>query len=236
MLRYSPMKGIPIIGLMVALSCGLHAQSVQSPNLPRYDQKQIHFGFILGSQNMGFHYRPDTQWPTGVFGVELVPQWGYTVGIVSDLRLNNFMNLRFVPTYSAGERQLIFDAIDPTDNQRKSIVSRMESSLIIFPLELKVKTERIGNHRWYVLGAISGQLDLASKAKVIDDRFFKLQASGYGFDVAVGMDFYFEYFKLSPQFRITIGQSNLHVDDGTAFAQAIPLLQTRSVGWVFAFE
>ena len=51
----------------------------QSLNLPRYDQKPVHFGFILGTSQMDFSYRPNTVWPANVFGVETGPQLGYTV-------------------------------------------------------------------------------------------------------------------------------------------------------------
>ncbi len=208
----------------------------QSLNLPRYDQKPIHFGFILGTSQMDFTYRPGSTWPSTVYGVKTGPQLGYTVGIVSNLRLNENMDLRVVPTYSAGERKLFFDAIDPSDGLRKIIERRMESSLVIFPLELKWKTDRIDNHRWYVLGSLYGQWDLASKAKVADNRIFKLQAAEFGYEVAIGMDLYFEYFKLSPQLRATFGQGNLNVEDGTAYAQSLPVIQTRTMAWIFTFE
>ncbi len=42
----------------------------------------------------------------------------------------------------------------------------------------------------------------------------------FGLEAGVGIDLYFEYFKLSPQLRATFGQGNLRVDDGTPFANA----------------
>ncbi|MGB4560328.1 MAG: hypothetical protein WBI11_00825, partial [Schleiferiaceae bacterium] len=104
----------PFIALLFILPGALWAQG-QSLNLPRYDQKPIHFGFILGTSRMDFSYRPGTSWPSTVYGVATGPQLGYTVGIVSNLRLNDNMDLRFVTTYSAGERKLFFDAVDPSD-------------------------------------------------------------------------------------------------------------------------
>ncbi|MEK9830330.1 MAG: hypothetical protein VW420_05835, partial [Schleiferiaceae bacterium] len=81
-----------------------------------------------------------------------------------------------------------------------------------------------------------GQLDLASKAKVVDDRIFKLQGGDFGLEAGVGIDIYFEYFKLSPQLRATFGQGNLRVDDGTSFANALPVVRTRTLSWIFTFE
>lgn len=208
----------------------------KSLNLPRYDQKPVHFGFILGTSKLNFSYRSQSQWPEGVYNVRLGPQLGYTVGIVSNLRLSKQFDLRFIPTFTSGERKLFFDAIDPSDGSRKWIERRIESALIIFPIELKWKTDRIDNHRWYVLGGAYSALDLSSKAKVIDDRIFKLQQNDFGLEVGVGLDIYFEYFKLSPQLRATVGKGNLKVEDGTAYANSLPTLNTQMISWIFTFE
>jgi hypothetical protein len=112
----------------------------------------------------------------------------------------------------------------------------VESSLVRLPVELKWKSERIGNHRWFVLGALHATYDLGSKAKVVDDRLFKLQPVDYGFDLALGTDLYFEFFKLSPQLRWSFGLGNLHVDDDTKLAASLPVVRHRSQDYVFTFE
>lgn len=213
----------------------LYAQH-KSLNLPRYDQKPVHFGFILGTSKLNFSYRSQIEWPEKVYNVRIGPQLGYTVGIISNLRLSKQLDLRFIPTFTSGERKLFFDAIDPSDDIRKWIERRIESALIIFPIELKWKTDRIDNHRWYILGGFYSSLDLSSKANVDDDRIFKLQQSDLGLEVGVGVDIYFEYFKLSPQLRATFGKGNLRVDDGTAYANALPTLNTQMISWIFTFE
>lgn len=207
-----------------------------SLNLPRYDQKPLHFGFILGTSNLGFTYRNQIQWPQDVYNVRVGRQLGYTVGIVSNVRLNKNLDFRFIPTFTSGERKLFFDAVDPSDGNRKWIERKMESALIIFPLEIKWKTNRIDNHRWYVLGGLYGALDLSSKAKVVDNRIFKLQQSDFGIDIGVGIDIYFEYFKLSPQLRATFGKGNLRVNDNTSYSEALPYLNTQAISWIFTFE
>lgn len=224
---------ITVIFLFISIDTyGQH----RSLNLPRYDQKPLHFGFILGTSKLDFSYRTQNEWPQDVFNVEIGAQLGYTVGIISNLRLNKNFDFRFIPTFTSGERKIFFDAIDPSDGKRKWIERRIESALIVFPLELKWKTNRIDNHRWYILGGIFGAMDLSSKAKVTDDRIFKLQPSDFGIEFGVGIDIYFEYFKLSPQLRATIGKGNLKVDDNTSFANTLPILNTRTISWIFTFE
>ena len=224
--------------LLVALLSGLTAlpAAAQTLNLPRYDSKPVHFGFILGINQMDFRVRHATQFPASVFNVQSVSQPGFLVGIVSNFRLNDHMDIRHVPTYSAGERLLRFDALDPTTGQRRWIDKKIESSLVLLPLELKLKTDRIGNHRWYAIGSVNYSLDLASKAKVVDDRLFKLQQQDWGYDIGVGIDLYFEYFKFSPQLRYQFGQGDLRVQDGTNYVASLNGLQSRCTYIVFTFE
>ncbi|MEN9833534.1 MAG: hypothetical protein RL753_688 [Bacteroidota bacterium] len=208
----------------------------QTPNLPRFDQKPLHFGFFLGISQLDFAVQHAPTWPEGIYHVVPQASPGYLVGIVTDLRLSPYLNLRVNPTYIAGERTLLIDGVDRASGLRDWTTRRVESSLVRLPVELKWKSERIGNHRWFVLGALHTTYDLGSKAKVVDDRLFKLQPIDYGFDLAVGTDLYFEFFKLSPQLRWSFGLGNLGVPDGTKLSQSLPVVRHRSRDYVFTFE
>ena len=208
----------------------------QTPNLPRFDQKPLHFGFFLGISQLDFAVQHAPTWPTGIYHVVPQSSPGYLVGIISDMRLSPFLNLRVNPTYVAGERTLLIDGVDRATGVRDWYTRRVESSLVRLPVELKWKSARIGNHRWFVLGALHTTYDLGSKAKVVDDRLFKLQPVDYGFDLALGTDLYFEFFKLSPQLRWSFGLGNLHVQDDTKLSESLPVVHHRSRDYVFTFE
>jgi hypothetical protein len=208
----------------------------QTPNLPRFDQKPLHFGFFLGISQLDFAVQHAPTWPEGIYHVVPQASPGYLVGIVTDLRLSPYLNLRVNPTYIAGERTLLIDGVDRATGIRDWYTRRVESSLVRLPVELKWKSERIGNHRWFVLGALHTTYDLGSKAKVVDDRLFKLQPIDYGFDLALGTDLYFEFFKLSPQLRWSFGLGNLGVPDETKLSQSLPVVRHRSRDYVFTFE
>ena len=51
------------------------------------------------------------------------------------------------------------------------------------------------------MGGLRYTNDLSSKAKVVDDNLFKLKRHGGDYEIGLGADFYFEYFKFSPQIR-----------------------------------
>ena len=86
------------------------------------------------------------------------------------------------------------------------------------------------------MGGIRYTNDLASKAKVVDDNLFKLQRHGADYEIGLGADFYFEYFKFSPQIRAAWGMTNLLVQDGTLPVEAFDGIRNRAILINFSFE
>jgi hypothetical protein len=161
---------------------------------------------------------------------------GYNINIISNLRLSEHFDLRFTPGFAATVRNLHFDMNDPFTNERKTISRQIESSYVQFPLHLKFKSVRIDNYRLYLMGGIRYANDLASKAKVVDDNLFKLQRHTADYEIGFGTDFYFEYFKFSPQIRASWGLTNLLVQDGTPQVSALDGIRNRAVLINFTFE
>ena len=207
-------------------------------NQPKYDRKPVHFGFSLGLNYYDFHIQEieDLASLNGYYSVESAVSPGYTIRLISNFRLGDFWDFRFVPGFAATERELIFDVIDP-DTDKRGIVSRtIESSFIEFPFHLKWKSERINNYRMYVMGGFKYDLDLSSKQDVVDDRIFKLRRNDLAYEFGVGIDIYFEFFKFSPQIVGTWGFADLMVDDGTFFVEGIHRLESRAIMINFTFE
>ena len=71
-------------------------------------------------------------------------QYGFNLGIVSNLRLGKFTDLRFIPTLVFGER--ILDYNFKLNNNNENVINeskRIESTLLDFPFHLKYKSERV---------------------------------------------------------------------------------------------
>ncbi len=60
----------------------------QTPNLPRFDQKPLHFGFFLGISQLDFAVHHAPNWPEGIYHVVPQSSPGYLVGIISDVSLS----------------------------------------------------------------------------------------------------------------------------------------------------
>jgi hypothetical protein len=207
-------------------------------NQPKYDNRPLHFGFCLGLNFYDFQIRPKADLSTipGYYGMWSEASPGYSIGIVSNLRLGTYFDLRFIPTFSSTVRRLYFDIDDPFTGERGITEREVESSFIQFPFELKFKSMRINNHRWYVLGGIQYNIDLASDENVEDDTIFKIARNNVAWEAGVGIDIYFEYFKFSPQLKAAFGINNILVEDGTIPVQGIDALYSRCILINFTFE
>ncbi len=223
---------------MMLAQTAVLAQRKTLQNQPKYDNKPLHFGFCLGINTYDFQIRPkqDLAAVPGVYNMYSTSSPGYSIGIISNLRLGKYFDLRFIPTFSSTVRRLTFDMVDPFTQERFINEYQIESSFIQFPFELKFKSERINNHRWYVLTGVEYANDLASKEKVDDDTIFKIKKNNVALQAGVGVDIYFEYFKFSPQIKGSWGINNLLVEDGTVPVSGIDNLLSRCLLINFTFE
>lgn len=208
------------------------------PNQPKYDYKPVHFGFLLGVNYYDFHIQTiaDLSTVPGYYSVRSETAPGYTIGIIANLRLTDYLDLRFIPAFAATERTLIFDVIEPITDKRMEVTRDIQSSFIDFPLELKWKSQRINNYRLYVLGGAKYSYDVSSNENVDDDRVFKIPHNDFSYEFGFGVDIYFEFFKFSPQIKGSWGFADLIVDDGTFYIQGIERLETRGIFLNFTFE
>ena len=205
-------------------------------NLINYDFKKLHFGFTLGINELNFNIRKNSNTLYNDSLLSLLPnsQKGFNLGIVSNLRIGKFTDLRFIPTLVFGERNLNYSFIDSSGvtDQR---IKRIESTLIDFPIYIKYKSARYNNFRTYVLAGIKYSLDVASQDKIDDEgkELVKLKKNDLMGEIGFGFDFYLEYFKFSPQIKLSHGFLNLISGDETVYTKSINHLSTN--GWIVSF-
>lgn len=248
-----------IFGLTALLN-DLIAQSNAVPNQPRYDRKKIHFGFYLGTNQMlysikmrpGFtnftyyqdqipEFNADSAW---LRNVEAVPQLGFTVGIVSDLRLGKYFNLRFTPELLFSERRLKYDIL--TYYRTKAVLiegyeKRVPSTHLNFPLYLKYKGVRLHNARPYVFVGFKFVIDLAAQANKQEDVsereiVIKLYRSDYVFEAGVGFDFYFNWFKMGTELRMSYSFKDILKKEDNIYTDPIESVHSKIFQLVFTFE
>ncbi len=208
----------------------------RAQNLIQYDFKKLHFGFTLGINNLNFNMQRNSNTITNdtLRTLHSKSQKGFNLGIVSNLRLSKFTDLRFVPALVFGERHLYYGFIDDQENNDEHI-KRIESTLIDFPIYIKYKSARYNNFRTYVIGGLKYSMDIASQDKIVDEgqEIVKLKKNDLMGEVGFGLDFYLEYFKFSPQIKLSYGLLNLLSKDKSVYTQSLNKLTTN--GWMLSF-
>jgi len=223
--------------IIVFLFMGLNSlaqRNKKSQNLSRYDFQKIHFGFTLGINELNFNVKKNSNTITNDSLKTLYSksQKGFNLGIVSNLRIGKYTDLRFVPALIFGERQLEYSFSDSLNTNE---VKKIESTLIDFPIYIKYKSERYNNFRAFVIGGLKYSLDIASQSDIDDEgqKLVKLKKNDLMGEVGFGLDFYLEYFKFSPQIKLSYGLINLLKSEDSVYSNSINRLSTN--GWMLSF-
>jgi hypothetical protein len=218
-----------------------YAQLREVPiNLPKYDKQPIHFGFLLGYNSANFSMQLDENFKLqdSVYSISPYPQGGLNLGILSNLRIGEHFDLRFMPALSFVQRKLEYDFYYPSTSQSPVIVKTVESTYLELPVNLKFKSARLGNYRLYVVAGGRTSIDMISQAKVVqkDPDILKLKRKDYGLELGLGADFYMPYFKFSPEIKMYHGLPNLLVDESTVYVNPLQSLKSKIFFVSFFFE
>ena len=170
---------------------------------------------------------------------------GFTIGIIGNLRLTEHFDLRIIPALSFGERNITYNYLlkDPTDPDLDDIEPKsMKSTLLELPLHLKYKGNRINNARPYILAGIKYARDLSSDAKkstqnLNDDLLLvKLKQDDLYGELGAGFDFYFDWFKMGLEAKMSYGFNNMIVRDNKMYTTSINRLNSKIFQLSVTFE
>ena len=171
-----------------------------------------------------------------MFVIQSKNQKGFNLGVVSNMRLGNNLDFRFIPTLSLAERRIFYTLNDNTvlTNENKKI----ESTFIEFPISIKYKSSRYNNGRVYIMTGMKYSLDLASQRNIDDEglEIVKIKKDDFLYEIGLGLDFYLPYFKFSPELKANFGLTNLVVNDGSIYSRSIKEMKTRGFSISFTFE
>jgi len=231
-----------IVLLILLLSASsADAQRRKVMNLPKYDRAIVHFGFVLGLNVSKFRVDPVANLRIIDTVYSIVPKGtsGLNLGIVSNLKLGEHWDFRFIPALAFTQRNLEYTMkyTDPKYDE-ETIIKQVESTYLEFPFLLKFKSKRIDNYRVYVLAGWKFGIDMVSQAKVLakDKEIVKLNKNDNGYEIGVGFDFYMTYFKFSPEIKMYNGVKNLLVQDERRFSAPINSLKSKTFVISFLFE
>ncbi|TDG35107.1 PorT family protein [Pedobacter changchengzhani] len=252
-------KKLSLIIVLFLFAVQLHAQNWGGG----VDDEDVHFGFsfqyisaeykIIKTPNWrDIFYDPidGEQITSKLNSISSPPTPGFGIGFVVNKRISKNLDFRVTPSIVFSDRVIRYEyePLEPTTTNGvtktylSSIDKKVQATLFDFPLTLKIKSNRIDNFRAYWIGGAKFSLDIGSKKKTFDDgeaaidKFLKNKKNFISYESGIGFDLYFEYFKMSPEFKYSYSTSDILKHDNTAFATPIDKTMLRHFTFSLFFE
>ncbi len=216
-----------ILGFILLCSSNILQAQQRPVNMPEHDNKPYYFGITFG-----FNYSSFTLSQTKSFAqhdtfMKVQPKYGpgFNLGIMGNLKLNRLFDLRFIPTLTFAEKPIWTVMGDSLDKHS------IESIYMHLPLQLKVKSDRIHNFRFYGLVGGKFDYDLAANARSRrQDEWLRVSPIDVGVEVGVGFEFFYPNFIFAPEIKFSQGLINSHFKDANIpLSNTIDGMRTRMI-------
>ena len=204
------------------------------------DQKFLSYGYFIGFNNYDFkfNYNEDLE------DILVDTSVGFHLGLIGDMRINNYFNLRLEPGVFFTTRNLRYDEsyFDGMEFNDADLLREVKSTYIHIPLLLKASTKRINNIKPFIVGGVSASLNLSSNEDNPDDNSagqFRMTKSTYYYEIGFGIDFYLLYFKFTPSIRGVFAINDEIIrdaDPNSPWTGNVDKMQTRGIFINFTFQ
>lgn len=212
------------------------------------DQSPFSFGFTF--QAIQQYYKiirqPNWRMPAPNAAGEMLPDslttissrrtQGFAVGFITRYNVTENLEARLTPLVVFADRELNYSFKNAVNN----VTSQVQATTIDLPLLLKLKSDKVGIFRAYVIGgvkysmAISKQKDDLNQAplqrKILNTRNFA------SYEAGLGCDIYFQSFKMSPELKIANSFGNILVQGTNPLSSPIDKLFLHQIMFSLHFE
>ena len=186
----------------------LFAQERKIQNRPFLDDRVWHYGFLVGFNiqdmmlaNNGAAYV--NQSGAVEYWYADVPEYtpGFSVGVLGELKANDWLSVRIIPTMHFGDKKVSFK------EQRSGKVAEqyVKSTYLSVPFDLKISAARFNNYRPYVVTGLAPTVDLTVKK----GKELLVKRTDVMFEVGMGLDLYYPFFKMIPELKFCFGLNNV---------------------------
>ena len=236
--------------LFLSLSISSFAQ-FGVPNLLKYDKRTFHFGFLFGYNLFDFAIssKHDLSEHDSLVAINTRAISGASLGIVTNLRLGKYFDLRFIPGLSFGAPYMRYGIRSsetgniywyppdhPTDPPQPN---NLDAVWIDLPILFKYKSSRmLNNIRAYVIAGSQVSFNVISnKGKKSSGAGVILQLKPYDVQAQAGFgfDFYCTYFKFSTEVKMSFGLTSV-LEKENKYVNSIKSLKAKNFQISFIFE
>ncbi|MEZ4854956.1 MAG: porin family protein [Gelidibacter sp.] len=233
--------GVLLIFLIIGQTASAQLFSKEKiKNQENFDKDFLSWGYFLGfnSYDYQFNYEHDKK------DILVDNSLGFSVGLIGNMRINEYLDLRFEPGLYITQRNLRYDPsyFDGVEFNSSDLLREVKSTYIHLPLLLKISTKRINNFKPFVVGGFSTALNLSSNQENPDDNSvgqFRTKKNVLFYELGFGIDFYLYWFKFTPSIRGVFALNDELVrdkDPNSPWTSNVASMKTRGVFINFTFQ
>ena len=209
-------------------------------NNENFDKPRLSYGYYLGLNSYDFNI----DYKSNLKDIQVIKSTGFNVGLIGNLRINDFFDIRLEPGLVMSNRTLsysgtYFEGLIFNENE---LEREIRSTYIHIPFLLKISTKRINNIKPFVVGGVSTALNLSSNQDNPEDNSqgnFRLIKNNLFYEMGIGIDIYLTWFKFTPSIRGVFSLIDEHIKDldpDSPWTRNISKMQTRGVFINFTFQ
>lgn len=230
-------KIVFVTAILLLVSLKSFSQRNTYQNLPEYDDRKLHYGFLMGLNSSGYKLNHSQEFVESDSVSSVFPVYGsgFNLGFILNYRLSDFLDARLLPTVAFYNNSMQYNYLISDDNMQ----ALFELSVIELPLMIKYKSMRRKNNRLYIIGGIKPAVRVGSRSgdkssnsgEQIEIKRLNLSIE-YGF----GLDHYFPLFKFAPEIRFSYGLLNVLNNQDNFYSNQIDSMTTFTTTFLILFE
>lgn len=197
-------KIILLIGLVVCIFPSEAKPNEKLKNRPYADLKRWHWGFSVGMhvQDLNFTHNGFLTSQGEKWAIE-VPTFspGFCLNVLADLRLHQYVNLRFTPGMYFGSK-----GVEMREYSSGEILKQdVKTAYVVTPLDIKISGDRLHNIKPYITGGFMATFDVTKKRM----DYLVFNTCDTYLTVGLGTDLYLPFFKLIPEVKFCFGLTDI---------------------------
>ena len=209
-------------------------------NNENFDKPRLSYGYYLGFN----FYDYNIDYTSDVKDVQVLKSTGLNVGLIGNIRINDYIDIRLEPGLVISRRELNFSNtfFNGISYEEKDLIREIQSTFVHIPLLVKFSTKRINNIKPFIVGGVSTGLNLSSQENNPDDNSknnFRVTKNNLYYELGIGIDLYLTWFKFTPSIRGVFSMQDELVNDvdpNSPWTSNLSQMQTRGLFINFTFQ